>query len=123
MVTAMLQFRRHAERGLRRGDVMAKYLIEWKTRDGLAGDESQPKRLLDVFSKWTPAASNILQMVSKVDNSGGLSLVETDDVTDLLRDTAKFSVWLEFAVTPVIDITEAVPVFNEAQQYLDSIPK
>jgi hypothetical protein len=119
----MLSFWKRAERGLRRGDVMAKYLIEWKTRDGLAGDESQPKRLLDVFSKWTPAAPNILQMVSKVDNSGGLSIVETDDVTNLLRDTSKFSVWLEFNVTPVIDITEAVPVFNEALGYLDSIPK
>lgn len=102
---------------------MAKYLLEWKTRDGLAGDESQPRRLLDVFSKWTPAAANILQMVSRVDDTGGLSIVETDNVTDIMRDVSKFSVWLEFTVTPVIDITDAVPVFNEALEYIDSIPK
>jgi hypothetical protein len=102
---------------------MAKYLLEWKTRDGLAGDESQPRRLLDVFSKWTPAAANILQMVSRVDDNGGLSIVETDNVTDIMRDVSKFSVWLEFTVTPVIDITDAVPVFNEALEYIDSIPK
>lgn len=101
---------------------MAKYLLEWKTRDGLAGDESQPRRLLDVFSKWTPAAGNILQMVSRVDDTGGLSIVETDNVTDILRDVSKFSVWLEFTVTPVIDITDAVPVFNEALEYIESIP-
>ena len=102
---------------------MAKYLIEWKNRDGLAGDESQPRRLLDVFSKWTPAAGNILQMVSRVDDNGGLSIVETDNVTDILRDVSKFTVWLVFTVTPVIDITDAVPVFNEAIDYIDSIPK
>jgi Protein of unknown function (DUF3303) len=102
---------------------MAKYLLEWKTRDGLAGDESQPRRLLDVFSKWTPAAANILQMLSRVDDNGGLSIVETDNLTDILRDVSKFSVWLEFTVTPVIDITDAVPVFNEALEYMESIPK
>ena len=102
---------------------MAKYLIEWKNRDGWAGDEAQARRLLDVFSKWTPAAANILQMVSRVDDNGGVSIVETDDVTDILRDVSKFSVWLEFTVTPVIDITDAVPLYNEAIDYLDSIPK
>jgi hypothetical protein len=102
---------------------MAKYLIEWKVRGALAGDEGQPRRLMDVFSKWTPAASNILQMVSRIDNQGGYSIVETDNPTDILRDASKFEVWLEFAVIPVVDMADAVPIFNEAIEYLDSIPK
>lgn len=102
---------------------MGKYVIEWKNRDSLGGDEAAPRRLLDVFSKWTPAAGNILQMVSKVDDNGGLSIVETDNLADILRDTSKFTAWLEFTVTPVIDITDAVPIFNEAIDYVESIPK
>ena len=102
---------------------MAKYVIQWKPRDGLAGDEAAPRRLLDVFSKWTPAAADIQQMLARVDNQGGLSIVETDNVLNILRDVSKFEVWLEFSVTPVVDITDAVPVFNEAIDYTDSIPK
>ena len=102
---------------------MAKYVIQWKPRDGLAGDEAAPRRLLDVFSKWTPAAADIQQMLSRVDNQGGLSIVETDNVLDIMRDVTKFSAWLKFTVTPVVDIQDAVPVFNEAVDYVESIPK
>jgi len=102
---------------------VAKYVIQWKPRDGLAGDEAARRRLLGVFSKWTPAAADIQQMLARVDNQGGLSIVETDNVLNILRDVSKFEVWLEFSVTPVVDITDAVPVFNEAIDYTDSIPK
>ena len=102
---------------------MAKYVISWEQQEGAAGQEELGRRLLDVYSKWTPAAGNILQFVSRVDGQGGLSIVETDNVLNILRDVSKFEVWLEFSVTPVVDITDAVPVFNEAIDYTDSIPK
>ena len=100
---------------------MAKYVIQWKNRD-LGGDESLGRRLLDVYSKWTPAAQ-VVQMVSALDGNGGLSIVETDNPLDVLRDTSKFDTWLEFTVTPVVDILDAVPAFNEAIEYIGSIPK
>ena len=99
---------------------MAKYVIQWKNRD-LNGDEAMGRRLLDVYSKWTPAAT-IKEMVTALDGSG-LSIVETDNPLDVLRDTSKFGQWLEFTVTPVVDILDGVGVFNEALDYLDSVPK
>ena len=102
---------------------MAKYVIEWKNRDGLAGNEGAGKRLLDLYTKWTPAAGNISQFLSRVDGEGGLSIVETDNPLDIMRDLTKFSTYLEFNVTQVVDITDAVPVFNEALDYMDSIPR
>jgi len=102
---------------------MAKYIIAWEQQEGAAGQEELGRRLLDVYSKWTPAAGNILQFLSRLDGQGGLSIVETDNVLNILRDVSKFEVWLEFSVTPVVDITDAVPVFNEATDYIDSIPK
>ena len=100
---------------------MAKYVIQWKNRD-LGGNEALGRRLLDVYSKWTPAAK-IVQMVSALDGTNGLSIVETDNPMDVLRDTSKFDTWLEFTVTPVVDIGDAVPAFNEAIEYIESIPK
>jgi len=100
---------------------MAKYVIQWKNRD-VGGDETMGRRLLDVYSKWTPAAT-IIQMVSGLDGTTGLSIVETDNPLDVLRDTSKFEAWLDFTVTPVLDIMDAMPAFNEAIDYIDSIPK
>jgi hypothetical protein len=101
---------------------MAKYVLQWETLDTAAADEGAAKRLLDVFSKWTPAASNIALFLSRVDNRGGFSVVETDKPLDILRDVTKFGNWLKFTVTPVVDITDAVPVFNEAVDFVESIP-
>ena len=98
---------------------MAKYVIQWTNKDtDLAG----AKRLLDLFSKWTPAAADILQFVSKIDGRGGFSIVETDNPANVLRDVTKFSEFLEFEVYPVMDIGDAVPIFNEAIDYVESIP-
>jgi hypothetical protein len=104
-----------------KGANVAKYVIQWKNRD-TRGDETLGRRLLDVYSKWTPAAQ-IVQMVSALDGTSGLSIVETDNPMDVLRDTSKFDTWLEFTVTPVVDILDAVPAFNEAIEYMESIPK
>ncbi|MCU1463026.1 MAG: hypothetical protein JWO37_3101 [Acidimicrobiales bacterium] len=102
---------------------MAKYVIQWKNRDGLAGNEAAGKRLLDLYSKWTPAAATISQFVSNIDGTGGFSIVETDNPLDVMRDVTKFETYLEFTVTQVVDIADAMPVFNEAVDYMDSIPK
>jgi hypothetical protein len=101
---------------------MAKYLIEWKNRDGLAGNENAGKRLLDLYTKWTPAASKISEFVQRLDGNGGVSIVETDNPLDVMRDVSNFSTYLEFSVTQVVDIGDAMPVFNEALDYMESIP-
>ena len=98
---------------------MAKYVIQWTNRDS---DLAGAKRLLDLFSKWTPAAADIQQFVSRIDGTGGFSIVETDNPANVLRDVSKFAEFLEFDVYPVIDIGDAVPIFNEAIDYAESIP-
>ena len=95
-----------------------KYVIQWENRESGAS-AAESRKLLDLFSKWTPAASNILQFVTYIDGSGGLSIVETDDPANVLKDVTKFSPWLAFTVTPVMDIMDAVPIFNEAIEFVE----
>ena len=102
---------------------MAKYVLQWEVLETAAANEAGGRRLLDVFSKWTPAAGDIEQFLARVDNRGGFSIVNCDNPLEILRDTTKFENWLKFSVTPVVDITDAVPVFNEAVDFVESIPK
>ena len=95
-----------------------KYVIQWTNRD-VSTSAEESRKLLTAFGKWTPAASNILQFLAFADGTGGLSIVDTDDVSNILKDTTKFGPWLEFSVTPAMDITDAVPIYNEAIEFVE----
>lgn len=100
------------------------YMTSWTMKPGgsAAENEESAKRALAVFSKWSPAAGQDFKVfVQRVDGRGGYALVETDDPKALLEDHMKFSAFMDFDVHPVVDMTEAVPVFNEAIEFLDSI--
>ena len=99
------------------------YMVSWTERlSGSAADnEATNKRALAVFSKWTPEGQEFKAFVQRVDNRGGYALIETDDPTQLLRTTLLFAPFLDFDVQPVLDMTEAVGLMNEAAEVLDSI--
>ena len=98
-----------------------KYVISWTGRDG-ATSEADAKRLMTVFSKWTPSeGATFHQFVGRVDNNGGFAVVETENPTDILRDVAKFEPWLRYEVTPVVDIGDLAAANNEAIDFRDSI--
>jgi hypothetical protein len=61
------------------------------------------------------------QFLQRVDAEGGFAVVETDNPNSLLSDCAKFSAWFVFHVHPVVDITDAVPILNEALDFRESI--
>ncbi len=81
------------------------------------------KRLTEVFSKWSPPASQtFLAFVNRLDGTGGYALIETDDPEGLLQSADEFGPWFKFEVIPVIDVGEAVAVGQKAIDFLDSIP-
>jgi len=95
-----------------------KYVIQWVNRD-ISTSAEESRKLLDAFTKWTPAASNILQMLAYLDGTGGMSIVDTDDPAAVLRDVTKFAPWLDFTVIPAMDIMDAVPIYNEAIEFVE----
>jgi hypothetical protein len=95
-----------------------KYVIQWTNRDSL-NTVQENKALLEAFGRWTPANTNIQQFLSALDGRGGLLIAETDDPMNVLRDVTKFGLWLDFTVTPMVEIMEAVPVFSEAIEFVE----
>ena len=97
---------------------LVKYVVRWTVQKALREEDN--KRLLDLFSKWEPAA-NIEQMLGQVDGMGGFNIVETDDPRDLARDASKFQPYLDFSIYPVMDLNETAQIFAEAIEYQASV--
>ena len=101
-----------------------KFLVAWTTRSGgsSADTERDVRRGLEVFSNWSlPEGQTFHAFLQRADGNGGYALVETDSATGLLDSASKFAPWFEFQVTPVVDMTDAVAVFNAAIEWRDSI--
>jgi Protein of unknown function (DUF3303) len=106
-------------------EAIMKYVVAWKPRlDGSAAEnEAAVARLLEVFSKWTPAAGvTFHQFVARVDGEGGFAVTEGDDLAAAaFRDVAKFTPFLEYTIYPVLDIAEAAGLLAEGAEWRKSI--
>jgi hypothetical protein len=101
-----------------------KYVVSMKFRvDGSVRDnEDAVRRLLDVYSKWTPPASTTFhQFVGRVDGRGSFAVVETDDVRDLMDASSKFGPYAEYEIYPVLDVADTVQMAQEAIAFRESI--
>lgn len=99
-----------------------KYLVSWKARSGGSGNEALAERVLQVFSKWAPASdATFHQFLTRLDGEGGYAVVESDNPVSIMEGPVKFAPWMEFTVTPVMDITEGIVVMSEAVEFRKSI--
>jgi len=101
-----------------------KYLVSWTYRyAGSAADiEKNLPRGLEVFSRWTPAASTkYLQFLGRLDEQGGFAVIETDNPNDLTDAPSKFGPWAEYQIFPVADIAEAMQGLQQGVEFRGSI--
>ena len=101
-----------------------KYVVSWTFRLGgsAAENEAATKRLLAVYSKWTPVPSTTYhQFVSRLDGNGGFAVVETDNPMDLAEGASKFGFAMEYQIYPVVDVAEGVQSVQEGVEFRESI--
>jgi hypothetical protein len=97
-----------------------KYVVTWENRSNAT--EETAARSLQVFSKWTPQeGSTFKEFLARVDGRGGFAVVETDDPTLVLRDTALFGAFFDFSVYPVLEIADSTAIEMETVEHLRSI--
>ena len=100
------------------------FQVNYTTRESGSARENEEsgRRALALFSKWSPPAGmEIKSFLARADGRGGSIVLETDDVKVLLEGPAKFGGVNEFEIVPVLDITEAVPIYSEAIAWTESI--
>jgi Domain of unknown function (DUF3303) len=93
--------------------------VTWEFTD--LGEE-ETRRNLAVFSKWQPpAGADFKGFYGFADGSGGVAIVEVDDVATLARTTAPWTPWLRFTVTPILPIEDTAAIGGEAVDFRDSV--
>lgn len=101
-----------------------KYLVSMTFRlNGSATEnEAASRRILDLYSKWTPPAGTTFhQFLGRVDAAGTFAVIETDNPADLAATTSKFGPYVEYEVYPVVDIDDMVQVAQEGVKFRESI--
>ncbi len=87
-----------------------------------ADNEAATKRLLEVYSRWTPpAGATVHHLLGKLDSGGGYALLETDNPMDVVDVTSKFGPLADYHVEPVIDIADVARVAQEGIEFRESI--
>jgi hypothetical protein len=106
-----------------------KYMLEYTVRTaGLSFDQNfaGSQSLLSAFGKWTPEEEKGLTIhafVANLAGRGGYVLVEANDPKIITSFVAKYNVWNDINVVPVLDISESVPINASSLAWAQSASK
>ncbi len=82
-------------------------------------EESQ-KRSLQLFTTWDPPFE-FKAHYARGDGNGGIGVLESDSAEAVIEGIAPWLPFFKFEVTPVAPIEQAVPVFQRAYGWRDSV--
>ncbi len=86
------------------------------------GSEEASKRVLQIWSQWKqPAGLEIKAFYVLADESGGIVISEASTAAAVLEAISPFAPYLEYNVTPIVEITEAVPILQRVNAWRDSV--
>jgi hypothetical protein len=92
--------------------------VLYRVRDGVT--EETQTRSLQLFTQWSPPFE-FKAHYARGDGNGGISIVESDTAEAIVEGISPWLPFFEFDVTPVVDIGAAVPLFQRAYQWRDSV--
>jgi Domain of unknown function (DUF3303) len=84
--------------------------------------EKKEKRSLNLFTNWKPPAGyEFKSHYAFADGTGGCAIVEANSAEAILEAHAPWGPFFEFRTVPVVDISNAVPIFQRTNAWRDSI--
>lgn len=86
------------------------HLSEYQLRPELTKEDTA--RLMELFAKRGPEEGTIAHYV-KADGSGGLVIADQDDVQKIYAGVLAYGEFLDFTVTPLLSIEDAVGPITE----------
>lgn len=81
-------------------------ITTYKLKPFLTKDET--RELMSVFAKEGPGPGTKAHYIA-ADGSGGLVVTDSDDLEAGYRNILNYTRWIEYDLTPVLDVEQAVP--------------
>ena len=82
--------------------------------------EERDKRQLALFTNWQPPFE-FKHHWARADQNGGIAIFEADSAAVVLEGIAPWNTYLDFEVTPIVAIEEAVPLLMKTNAWRDSV--
>ena len=96
------------------------FFMSYANREDVAEDIS--KRTLALFTQWTPPDGYEFKAhYAFAEGGGGFAIIEASTATAILEAHAPFAPYFHFRTTPIVEIGEAVPLFQKTNEWRDSI--
>ena len=84
--------------------------------------EATDRRLLNLFTNWTPPGGFEFKSHHEfADGTGGIALLEVSSPEAMYEAIGPYRDFIDFKVSPVVEISAAVPLILKAQAWADSI--
>jgi hypothetical protein len=84
--------------------------------------EEKEKRSLSLFTNWKPPAGYEFKAhYSLADGTGGVAIVEANSPVALLEAHAPWGPFFEFRTVPVVEVDQAIPIFQKVNAWRDSV--
>jgi hypothetical protein len=96
-----------------------RFLVNFAWRPG-AGSEADQARILSLFAKWQPPLE-LHEWSGFADGSGGMAIVETEDVDVLAGVSAPWTPWLDYTVRALVPIEQFGAVMSDAASFRSSV--
>jgi len=90
------------------------------TWDFIDASEAGQKRLLQLFSKWTPGPGQFQAFHGFADGSGGVALIEATSATDLAKTILPWTPFLKFTTRAIIPVQEHSEINAAAAAWRDA---
>ncbi len=94
------------------------FAVLYRVRAGIT--EEAQTRSLQLFTQWSPPFE-FKHHYARGDGNGGVAIVESDSAEAIVEGISPWLPFFEFDVTPAVDIQAAVPLFQRAYQWRDSV--
>jgi hypothetical protein len=98
-----------------------KFMLQWTPRSNGTGPDNLAdlQRILDTFAKWegfgdTVQVSEWVLSLAPGERASGWLICTTDDSEALMKACYIWEPWLNFVLTPVIDVQAGAAVMGEA---------
>ena len=80
-------------------------VTEYRLRSTLSREDE--KRLMDLFAEKAKGPGELAHYI-RMDGGGGYVVADSDDVTGLYERILEFGEFMEFTITPVLNVDDAV---------------